>query len=287
MMGWRAPLLLIAMLAGGACAPLAGAPGRARPMVAGRLASDAVVFDLAFLQIQATDRERYDAMWNAADEQPVAAELRMRLAANGLRVGVYGQQLPTLIRELLDARPSSAMDLSESTIDTLEVAGNRHHLPVRAGHRSIIKVSKVYSSLPVLLSENGALRGHQLTDARCIFSLKAYPQGDGRATLTLTPQIEHGEAKTRFTGSEGMLIPQTGQERLDLDRLRIEALLQPGQSLVLSTTPEIKGLGEYFFSHDVGTGVMRRILLIRFAQTQFDDLFAPGQTSAPLVTPAE
>ena len=31
----------------------------------------------------------------------------------------------------------------------------------------------------------------------------------------------------------------------------------------------------------------RRLLLIHYAQTQFDDLFAPEQTSAPLATPGE
>ena len=36
-----------------------------------------------------------------------------------------------------------------------------------------------------------------------------------------------------------------------------------------------------------GSAVERRLLLIRFAQTQFDDLFAPEQTSAPLATPGE
>ena len=65
------------------------------------------------------------------------------------------------------------------------------------------------------------------------------------------------------------------------------AVLQPGQSLVLSTTLDVKGLGESFFSHDAASGAVRRILLIRFAQTQFDDLFMPGQTSAPLATPGE
>ena len=31
----------------------------------------------------------------------------------------------------------------------------------------------------------------------------------------------------------------------------------------------------------------RRLLVIRYAQTQFDNLFAPEQTSAPLATPGE
>jgi len=275
------------MLAAWGCAPLRSTPDRASALPRSRLASDAVVFDVAFLQMRATDRDGYEAIWNAADEQHFAVELRNQWAANGLRAGIYGQQLPAQIRELLDARPSSIEELSESTTNDLEAGGNRQHLPVRAGHRSIIKASKVHPTLALLLSEQGTVHGHQLTDARCIFSLKAYPLGDGRVKLGLTPEVEHGESKTRWTGGEGMLIQQTGQERLVLGRLRIDAVLQPGQSLVLSTTPGTKGLSESFFSQRVGGGLARRILLIRFAQTQFDDLFMPGQTSAPLATPGE
>jgi len=83
------------------------------------------------------------------------------------------------------------------------------------------------------------------------------------------------------------VVQQTSQDRLILDRLRFEAMLSPGQSLLISTTPEIKGLGEHYFSQQASGAVDRRLLLVRFAQTQFDDIFAPAQTSAPLATPGE
>ena len=105
--------------------------------------------------------------------------------------------------------------------------------------------------------------------------------------LNLTPEIEHGELKARWGGSEGMMIQQTSQDRLILDRLALEATLGPGQSLLVSATPEIKGLGEYFFSQHAAGTVERRLLVIRYAQTQFDNLFAPEQTPAPLATPGE
>src|SRR5205814_9050202 len=160
--------------------------------------------------------------------------------------------------------------------------GSRQHLPLRAGHRTVIKASKVFPSLPVLLSEEGTVRGYHLTDARCTLSLKAHPQGEGRVKLNLTPEIEHGALKARWGGSEGMMIQQTSQDRLILDRLALEATLGPGQSLILSTTSEIRGLGEYFFAQQAGGALERRLLVIRYAQTQFDDLFMPEQTSAPL-----
>ena len=86
------------------------------------------------------------------------------------------------------------------------------------------------------LTQRIDVRGHQLTDARCTLSLKAHPQGDGRVKLNVTPEIEHGEMKARWGGSEGMMIQQTTQDRLILDRLSFDALLGPGNILLLSVT---------------------------------------------------
>ena len=189
---------------------------------------------------------------------------------------------------MLFRSPADTLEkLSEQAALDLEAGGSRQHLPVRAGHRSIIKTSPVYPSLAMLLSEDGLIRGHHLTDARYTLCLKAYPQGDGRVKLSLSPEIEHGETKSRWIGSEGMMLQQTGQSRMVLSRLLCEATLTPGQCLLLCTTPEAKGLGRQFFGNLDASGGERRLLLIRLSQTQFDDLFAPEQTSAPLATPGE
>jgi hypothetical protein len=242
---------------------------------------------LAFVQLPVADVASYETIWDAADEQALAPDLRRRLATNGLRVGLYGQELPVHLRQLLDAPKNVLANAADGSTTDLEIGGSQQRLPLRAGHRSVVKVSRSHASLSVLLSEDGSVRGHQLADARCNFSLKAYPQGDGRVKLAIVPEIEHGESKTRWVASEGIMIPQTGPERLVLDRLRVEAMLNPGQWLVLSATPDIKGLGEYYFSQITGGTVQRRLLLIRLAHTQHDDLFSPGQTSAPLATPGE
>src|SRR3954451_8372770 len=87
------------------CAPLNVARSSANPLPAGRLAADAVVLDLAFVRLRATDADGYDVIWNAADEQRINADARAALAQNGLRTGVLGQQLPQRLRALVDATP--------------------------------------------------------------------------------------------------------------------------------------------------------------------------------------
>jgi hypothetical protein len=278
---------VLAATAACGCAPLAKAAKQPSGLPPARLAPDAVVFEVAFVRLPSADSSTYDAIWEAADEQRLSADLRRQLAANGLRAGVFGQELPLKLRELLDRPTNVLAELSQGSGGEPDVGTSRQRLPARAGHRSIIKASKVYPSLAVLQCDDGAVHGHDLRDARCIFSLKPYPQGDGRVKLMLTPEIEHGESKSHFVASEGMWIQQTGQERLVLDRLAIDCVLSPGQTLLVSMTPEMKGIGEQFFLQSRGSVAERRMLLLHYAQNQFDDLFAPEQTSAPLATPGE
>jgi hypothetical protein len=285
-------VLLHALVFTAGCAPIAALPIRSEtkksnPLPSGKLPPDAVVLDLAFVSLKSNDDETYAAIWNATDELSLAPELRKSLATNGLRVGIYGQNLPPQLVALLDAKPNLLEKIGEGGSGDLDLDGGRRQLPLRAGHRSIINISQVFPDLPVLISDDGQVRGQQLAQARCVLSLKSHPLGDGRVKLLLTPEIEHGEPKTRWMGSEGMMIQQTSQDRLTLDRLRWEVVLRPGESLLVGPTPEHKGLGEYFFTQTSGGNTKSRFLVMRFSQTQFDDLFAREQTSAPLATPGE
>jgi hypothetical protein len=287
MLSYRS-LWLIFLLTASGCARWVTTAKGPSSLPRARLAPDAVVFDVAFAKLPALDAESYDAIFSATDEQPLAAELRRELAANGLRAGLLGQELPMKLRELLEAKPDLLAEQGEDvSASDLEITGVKRHLPVRAGRRCEIRASKEFPSLALLLNEEGTVRGEQLARAQCQFALKPYPQGDGRVRLELTPEITHGEEKTQWVGNQGSWMLHAGRERLVLDRLRLEPVLAPGQWLIVSTTKEIKGLGGSYFVETAGSVAERRFMLIRLSQTQFDDLFAPEQTSAALATPGE
>jgi hypothetical protein len=253
-----------------------------------RAATDAVMLDVAFVKQPVADATGYDAIWSAADEQVFSTDLRRELAANGLRAGIFGQELPPKLRELID---NPATDVLEQGQDAEaadgEVGGSRRHMQVRTGVWKKIYASQTHPALALLVQEGGSVHGHQLTSAQCLFGLKSYPKGDGRVKLDLTPEIEHGELKATFIRSEAQLVQTFGRQRLLLDKLRIETVLSPGQWLLLSTTADIKGLGEDFFIEAPSGALLRTLLLVRVAQTQYDDLFAPEQTAAPLATPGD
>jgi hypothetical protein len=281
------PAAFCAALAAG-CASVEAQPESPSELPPARMSPDSVALEIVFVRLPASDEQAYEQIWSAADEQHFPVEARRSLAANGLRAGIVAQNLPDPLRELLDNAPHTQSQRSED-VATNDVEINRapRRMQCRNGQRAKILVSKTHGSLPLLVQEQGYVRGHLLDQAQCLLALKPYPQGDGRVKLDITPEVEHGELRTQWVGSEGSLMQRVGRERLVFDRLRLEGKLTPGQVLVISTTREIKGLGEHFFSETAAGATERTLLLVRVAQTQFDDLFAPDQVVAPLATPAE
>jgi hypothetical protein len=277
----------LAAVAGG-CAKWNTVPDEPSQLPPARMSHDSVVLEMAFVQLPASNSAAYDAIWSEVDEQHFDPQLRRHLAANGLRVGVLGQQLPAELRTALEAASTQPEERGDDvgTSDTQIDRGPRRRA-CRHGSRNKIVVTGIHSSLAFLTQEDGSVRGNVLEDAQCLLALKPYPQGDGRVRLDLTPEVEHGEVKTQWAEQAGALMQRIGRERLVLDRLRFVATLSAGQVLVVSTTPDIKGVGEHFFSETAGGRVERTLLLVRVAQTQWDDVFAPDQIPAPLATPAE
>jgi hypothetical protein len=281
---WKACALVV--LAG--CSQWQKQPEDPSQLPPARMSPDSVVLELAFVRLPVNDRAAHDQIWSEADELHFAPELRRELAANGLRVGIFGQHLPDELRAALDAAADQAEERGEDTdtSDTQTSRGQRR-LSCRTGRRAKIVVSKTHPSLAFLTQNDGSVSGSVLENAQCLLALKPYPQGDGRVRLDITPEIEHGELKNTWAQQNGSLMQRIGRDRVVLDRLRTVATLSAGQVLVLSTTPDVKGLGEHFYSETAAGRVERTLVLVRVAQTQWDNLFAPGQISAPLATPTE
>jgi hypothetical protein len=252
------------------------------------MSADSVVLEFLFMRMPVSDSAGYADVWAAADEQSFDADLRRQLSDNGLRCGVLGLELPTALRERLSGSPSSLEERSED-INTSDVEVDRtaRRKQCRAGRRAKIVVSKTHESLSVLTCEGGAVRGRLVEKAQCLFALKPYPQGDGRVKIDVTPEVEYGDVKQQWVGGNGTMMQRMGKDRIVLDALNMAAMLSPGQSLVLSSTEDAHGLGEHFFVETAGGTQERTYLMIRVAQTQHDDLFAPGQIPSPLATPVD
>ena len=66
--------------------------------------------------------------------------------------------------------------------------------------------------------------------------------------------------------------------------LRLRATISPGETLVLGGDIQPAGLGRQFFFESTASGERHHLLLIRVAQTQLDDLFAPETENGPIVS---
>lgn len=252
------------------------------------LPPDSVVLEVAFARLPLTDEAAYEEIWQQTDEQAFSTDIRRAWAANGLRCGILGSQLPTKLREVLDADADSLLTQAENALDSQGEAGRgNRRIQCRSGRRAKVIASKSFDNLALLAQESGTVRGWALTQAQCLFGLKVYPLGDGGAKLNLVPEVEHGPMKTQYVGREGTVMPQLARERVVLDNLLLDASLSPGQVLLISTTPQAKGLGQAFFVEQTGNAEVRQLLLIRLAVSQHDDLFAPDQLATPVATPAE
>lgn len=285
----RLMVLAAALLLCG-CSPWLHAPLADKPLPPPQMSTDTVVLEVAFVHLTPDDHAVEVATWRQLDEQALPIELRMNLAANGIRAGVAGSTLPQELRGLIERTSKELVTApAGDDVNSAEIASlsRNRRMQVRAGRRGKIVVSNQLPHISVLAKdEQGQVQGAAYDDAQCLFSLLASPSGDGRTTLELTPEVEHGELKNRWVPVDGALMNQVGKSRRVYDQLRMELPLSPGQTLVISATEEPSGLGQHFFTLKDPTP-RRTMLLVRIAQTQQDDLFVKPRELDELTTAAE
>jgi len=273
-------MTLLAGLAG--CAPWRDSPAAPPDLPVPPAAPDSVWLEIAFVRLGVDGTRSLDELWQDLDEQHLPAHVRRTLRDNGYRCGRAGVQLPAALRPLLD---QPADDAITGLQGDLEAPVQLRRLQSRTGRRSEIVTSGQRDEMVILLQEGGRLAGRSLRDAQCLFAAKTFPLGDGRVRLVLTPEVHHGQPQQRWVGRDGAFLLEAGRAREVFEKLRIETVVAPGQTLVLSCTSPAKGLGKHFFLDPTQGRAHEKLLLIRLAQSQRDDLFdADATVSEPLTT---
>jgi hypothetical protein len=184
---------------------------------------------------------------------------------------------------LIDAHAPQRLDsaMTLAAVDQLpNFESERRH--ARAGRTAELVVSEIGERWPVLFrDERGKVSGANLLRPQAVFQITSLPQGDGQVRLRLLPEVQHGEARLQPSTAGGVLTILPGRPSRKFDELQIEALLAPGDVLVVGKLPDRPGtLGHHFFAGGVDRG-REKLILVRLAQTQYDDLFqSPGQPEA-------
>jgi hypothetical protein len=147
-------------------------------------------------------------------------------------------------------------------------------MQVRTGKRSELVTSGLHERFTMLLCEDGQLQGRTFAKGQGLFALRAFPRGDGCLRMELTPELHHGEPKQKWRGGDETFVLETARQREVLDKLSLKATLSPGQMLLLTSEPYKSGsLGRQFFAQPGEDVPEQRLLLVRLAQTQRDNLF--------------
>src|SRR4029434_4932726 len=128
-----------------------------------------VVVESAFAKLPLSDAAAYDEIWQHTDEQAFPTDLRRQWAANGLRCGLLGSQLPPKLRELLDRSGESLLTQAENAADSQSETGRGdRRLQCRSGQRAKVYTAKLIDSLALLTHEGGTVRGWPLSQAQCL-----------------------------------------------------------------------------------------------------------------------
>ena len=283
---WTTCLLAAIVLAG--CPKIQTKPGGANILARRRISADSVVLEVFSIHIRRDDRQLYDAIWDEVDEPAVSAETRHHLGENGFRVGVVSGDLPRAIQRLLELhsqpRPESETESEDSLtknqgVNVVTFDGRPkiriRQMTLRARKRGEIAVSGIYERAPLLFREDGQLRGQSYLQCQGMLAVKPFPLPDGRVRLEIVPEVHHGPPRRRFTSSEGVIQLETGRARKVFTKLAQEITLSPGDMYVIGSLPQRPGsLGDYFFSVETANPPQNKVLFIRLARTQQDDLFA-------------
>jgi hypothetical protein len=245
---------------------------------------DSATLEIAFVRIQPEEEANWNAQWRSLDEQIVDYDTRAALQANGFRVGLAGQQLPPFLRTLLERQKEDvAAQLQGEAAEQSGVRLNQ----AGEGRRREIVTTPVRDEIVVLTQEGGSVKGESYPTGQCVFEAKTFVEPDGRTRLELLPEVHYGELKNQYVGHNGSYVMEPRRERAPFRLLRTVVVLSPGQTLVVSATPEPIGLGKNFFVQPPEEGDTRKILLIRLAASPEDPLFRETAEGESVETPTK
>lgn len=251
------------------------------PRPAHQQARRTVQLELLFIRHDDHDEELSTEFWTHVDEQFLDAEIRDRLAANGLRVGIVGDHLPPHLASRLTADTTTPASGSELATDA---AISRRRLQLLPGRRGEIVTNGGVRELVLLERGSDGVSGATYCDATTLFSIEAAPAANGCVRITVTPEIKHGPLEKTWVGEDGMFRLETGQRRHRLEHLSLIATLpRDGMLVVGSAGNDSASVGDGLLNdRERGSGTSVRLLTIRPLADTVDPLFASddGETVA-------
>lgn len=237
-----------------------------------------MIIETVVLRLNRDQQSRMHELWNASDEQILSPEQRLLWDRNGMRFGKMSGGIPSILESWLsETEKRVEADLLEKaglSSDVLSVArqwscrlDNKKEVPIRDLSTTQSNVSLFYY--------DQSLRGATLDRPRMYVNMTASPLRDGTAEVSLTPEMEHGEYRSRFIVRDGAVRPISEREKIHFDNLALQMKLHPKDCLVIGPTSERRGVGaELLHSLTVEGRHEPVLLLVRFQQSGSGNVFS-------------
>jgi hypothetical protein len=273
----RALLLSFAVLAASGCRlvePQAAGKSLLAPL---SVSPDTTTLEVFSAPAPHTDPEFAD-LWELVDEEPLPAELRRQLAANGMRAGLVGPGVPGPLAAVLKVT-DRRVDEEERQLVSMDPEGGviLRVLQAPAGKRLELAIPQVRERLTLLEAIDGKIHGRTYSQAECRIALRAFPEPDGRVRLQLTPELHYGQVKSRVRGSDGVLMWTQEREKKIFSELMLEPALAPGQMLLVTRRPDQSSTaGWHFFTSTRGDKPQAMLWVFRVACAAPDRAFYEG-----------
>lgn len=232
-----------------------------------------VPVEIVFARAADHEASWQDELWGLADEQAFDGDLRGRLAANGLRVGVLTGPLPPHLASRLEPSAVTGDDHVPTPADRPAVV--RRFLKLLPGRDNEVVAAAGLDELVLLEHDGTDVHGATYHDATAYFALRAWPAADGRVRIDLVPTVKHGPLERSWVGDDGAFRLETGQKRQPLGRLAVTATMPLGSTLLVGTIGDASStVGDAFFRDRSGPQFSRRLLAIRPEGRTADPLFS-------------
>jgi hypothetical protein len=200
------------------------------------------------------------------DETLLGPELRNLLAANGLRAGrliaadpqqvLQSQEGEGAIRFLTETNVVSDFERRRRKLSC------RDHQPF-----SLLVRRPVAGEVSTLVHTRDGVIGHSLISPQFGFILQTRQMDDGRISVRLTPEIQHGEIKQNFVASDSLAFRMDfNRDKWTLNELIIESPLAEGQALVVLPSSDSFGLGKQMFVGMRADQTVEQIALVLLLQ---------------------
>ena len=243
-----------------------------------KTAPDSVALEIFQVRYPVTDDELDEQLWQAVDEQRLDVDLRHGLIRNGFRAGVLGGAVPDRLAQVLNLESEMPGTQAARVItgQSADPSVTRRVVQLSRSESATIQVSRLRDTLNVMMTGEGGLRGQSYEQVQAAYSMRAEAVAGQRVVLRLMPELQHGELRNRYAGSDqGIFLVTPSRERELYDALELNVEMTAGEMLVVGGLPDASGsLGHAFHAENQRGPSELKLILVRLVEVPGSEILA-------------